>query len=149
MYKMEWSFFQSYAAVSSDVLPIQYSVDLQKFIPFCVPVSCEILPTLCFSGLGGFAQSFSIDWWSSFHLMLQHSVMIFHPLFQWALKYFLIPCSIELWSSSHPVFWAVKFFHPLFQLAVKFFHLLFQLAVTFFSFSFPVSCRARIQLSVS
>lgn len=100
-----------------------------KFIPFCVPVSCEILPTL-FSAGYEVAQSLSIDLWSSFHLMLQHSVMIFHPLFQWALKFFsspvplrcevlLILCS-ELWSSficcssqlcsfSHSVFqWAVE-----------------------------------------
>jgi len=71
-----------------------------KFIPFCVLVSCEILPILCCSGLWGVSQSLAIDLWSSFHLRLQRSVMNFHPLFQWALKFF-----------SHPLFhWSVKFF---------------------------------------
>jgi hypothetical protein len=90
-----------------------------EFIPFCVPVSCEILPTLCFIGLWSVPSLFQLICEALSILCCSALWWFFYPLFQWAVKFFLscvlescevlILCPSELWSSFHAVFqWAVK-----------------------------------------
>jgi hypothetical protein len=138
---MEGNFFQSHAGVSSDVFPILYSVDLWslshsvfqppvKFLPLCVSVGCEVLPSL-FQLICEVLSILccTVLWWSS-TLCFSAFWSVFSSLFHWGVKFFsscvmscevlsaavpvicevpLFLCSSQLWSFSHSIFqWAVE-----------------------------------------
>jgi hypothetical protein len=129
MCKVEWNFVQSYAAVSSDGLPILYSVDLwslshsvfQWAVKFFLPCLqqavrlpslfqsiCEVLSILCCSILWWSSTLCFSELWSFYSspVLLRCEVLLILCSELWSS---FICCSSQLCSFSHSVFqWAVE-----------------------------------------
>lgn len=130
MCKVEWNFIQSYAAVSSDVLPILCSVYLWslshsvfqwavKFFLPCVAagyevlpslfqLSCEVISILCCSILWWSSTLCFSELWSFFSCPVPLRCEIL-PILCPEIWSSFICCSNQLWSFCHSVFqWAAE-----------------------------------------